>query len=276
MLVNTAGYILDVDVEATKAYYANNTLCICPDCRNFYAQARGKLPVLTAFLADFGVDIDRPDELAAFKIRNTLDYSFVAYTVVGTIVQSGQKKFTLTDGLVGLEITMDNSYIPNEQATETYFVITVYNISFPWKLDEPYPDEKPNTSLVGKIKAFFSKKQSPTIPPRPTWDEVVKIMYDKNLTFDEDLVKVIYSEDKAQRYVVLKSKKGFYTYRLETLYAFDEEEWRYTYSGEDTLPGMWETLTSGNSRSFFGSEDEAMIDLIAEPVYKEFFGSKGC
>lgn len=37
-------YTFFVDVEKTREYYKTHSLCDCASCRNFYAQARGKLP----------------------------------------------------------------------------------------------------------------------------------------------------------------------------------------------------------------------------------------
>lgn len=37
-------YTFFVDVEKTREYYETHSLCDCASCRNFYAQARGKLP----------------------------------------------------------------------------------------------------------------------------------------------------------------------------------------------------------------------------------------
>lgn len=37
-------YTFFVDVEKTREYYETHSLCDCASCRNFYAQAREKLP----------------------------------------------------------------------------------------------------------------------------------------------------------------------------------------------------------------------------------------
>ena len=37
-------YTFFVDVEKTREYYEAHSLCDCASCRNFYAQAREKLP----------------------------------------------------------------------------------------------------------------------------------------------------------------------------------------------------------------------------------------
>ena len=57
------------------------------------------------------------------------------------------------------------------------------------------------------------------------WNEIVEMLYDKNLDFlDSKVEKVIYSKDKSKRYVVLKSDKGFFSYRLEKIYKFDDDK----------------------------------------------------
>ena len=81
-----------------------------------------------------------------------------------------------------------------------------------------------------RAKNLFRKfrKEKPVVPKMHEWNEIVEMLYDKSLNcFDDEVVKVIYSKDKAKRYIVLKSDRGFFTYRLEKIYQFDEEEWRY-------------------------------------------------
>ena len=132
-------------------------------------------------------------------------------------------------------------------------------------------------SLIKKIKEFFSKRQQSRqagkfeVPPMPSWEEIVKIMYDKNLAFGEEIVKVIYSQDKTNRFVVLKSEKGFYTYCFETIFPFDEEEWKYVSQDKDALPAQWETPAVAASYSLFETEEIAMRELLCTPEYKKFF-----
>ena len=57
---------------------------------------------------------------------------------------------------------------------------------------------------------LFTKKAVVEIPPMPSWETVVEMMYDKYLdTFSDEDVKVVYSKDRSMRYVVLKDEKGF-------------------------------------------------------------------
>ena len=58
---------------------------------------------------------------------------------------------------------------------------------------------------------LFKKKSVVEIPPMPSWETVVEMMYDKHLdAFSDEVVKVIYSKDRSIRYIVLKDEKDLY------------------------------------------------------------------
>ena len=110
------------------------------------------------------------------------------------------------------------------------------------------------------------------IPPRPSWETVVKMMYDKHLdAFSDEVVKVIYSKDRSMRYVVLKDEKEFFTYQLEAIYQYDEDEWKYICSHDNALPAMWEPFRGIVGKSVFENIDELLNELKAEPEYKQYF-----
>ncbi len=121
------------------------------------------------------------------------------------------------------------------------------------------------------VKRLFRKfrKEKRIVPPMPEWNEIVEMLYDKNLEFlDSTVEKVIYSKDKSKRYVVLKSDKGFFNYRLEKIYQLDEEEWSYRCSF-DLTPGFWQDVDNGSKSIFFTLED-ALKELEQEAEYKFF------
>ena len=121
------------------------------------------------------------------------------------------------------------------------------------------------------VKRLFRKfrKEKRIVPPMPEWNEIVEMLYDKNLDFlDSKVEKVIYSKDKSKRYVVLKSDKGFFTYRLEKIYQFDEEEWSYRCSF-DLTPAFWQDVDNGN-KSIFSTLEDALKELKQEVEYKFF------
>ena len=103
----------------------------------------------------------------------------------------------------------------------------------------------------------------------PEWNEIVEMLYDKNLDFlDLTVEKVIYSRDKAKRYVILKSDKGFFSYRLEEIYQLDDEEWSYRCSF-DLTPAFWQEVDNG-SKSIFSTLEDALKELEQEAEYKFF------
>ncbi len=126
--------------------------------------------------------------------------------------------------------------------------------------------------MLDKIKSLFQKKKPQKAPPIPEWDQIVELMHDKQLEgFLDEVVKTIYSRDRTMRYVVLRNERGNFSYRLETIHQFDGDEWEYLYSGEGTLPAMWELSCGISGRSLFSNEDEPRRELTAEPEYKLYF-----
>lgn len=122
------------------------------------------------------------------------------------------------------------------------------------------------------FKALFYKEKRQKIPPMPSWSEIVEMMFDKKLdAFSDEVICVIYSVDKSMRYVVLKSEKGHFTYQLEAIYKYDEDEWIYNRSQNDVLPAMWEPFRGVVSKSFFESEEELLKEMKEEPEYKQYF-----
>lgn len=119
---------------------------------------------------------------------------------------------------------------------------------------------------------LFQKEKPKEVPAMPPRAEIVEMMYDKYLdAFADEVVSVVYSIDKTMRYVVLKDKKGLFTYQLETIYQFDEDEWKYIRSHNDALPAMWEPFRGFVGNSFFENKEELLKEMKEEPEYKQYF-----
>ena len=156
MIISKDCCILDVDLTETRAYYENNSLCQYSEDRNFYIQARNRFPKLTAWLEELGIPIDRPDEIGSIPLENTIDYLFVAYSVVGKLTEPGEYIIELLDGNAKLKIIISNQYFPNDQKTDNYFTVSVCNIQLPWVLEEPFPKpKKSHASFLSRIIKFF-------------------------------------------------------------------------------------------------------------------------
>ncbi len=121
-------------------------------------------------------------------------------------------------------------------------------------------------------KLLKNRAETSDIPPVPSWDRIVAALYDKQLdSFCDEVIKVIYSKDRAMRYVVLKSEKGFLTYQLEAIYQFDRDEWKYICINNDALPAMWEPFRGIEGKSVFSCIDDLEREMKAEPEYKRYF-----
>ncbi|MBQ3563401.1 MAG: hypothetical protein IJA21_02190 [Clostridia bacterium] len=91
-------YVFEVDIEKTIDYYKTHSLCECDYCENFYVQIKGKFPKLESFLAEFGVDITKPDECISVELDDTIQYISVDYTACGKVVTMGQYEIDIQDG----------------------------------------------------------------------------------------------------------------------------------------------------------------------------------
>ncbi|MDY3760132.1 MAG: hypothetical protein SOZ93_02230 [Eubacteriales bacterium] len=122
------------------------------------------------------------------------------------------------------------------------------------------------------FKRLFQKEKPKEVPVMPPWPEIVEMMYDKYLdSFADKVVSVVYSIDKTMRYVVLKDEKGLFTYQLETIHQFDEDEWKYICSHNDALPAMWAPFRDFVGYSLFENEEELLKEMKEEPEYKQYF-----
>ena len=122
------------------------------------------------------------------------------------------------------------------------------------------------------LTKLFKKKSKEEPPTMPSLETVVEMMYGKHLdAFSDEVVKVIYSKDRSMRYVVLKDEKDFFTYQLEAIYQYDEDEWKYICSHDNALPAMWEQFRGIICKSVFENVDELLKELKAEPEYKSYF-----
>lgn len=119
---------------------------------------------------------------------------------------------------------------------------------------------------------LFKKKPKTVIPPMPSWETVIELMYDKHLdAFSDEVVEVIYSKDRSMRYIVLKENNGLLTYQLEAIYQFDEDEWRYICSNDNAIPAMWEPFRGIVGKSFFESMEDLRKEIENEPEFKQYF-----
>ena len=119
--------------------------------------------------------------------------------------------------------------------------------------------------MINIFNRFKNKKQAEHTPlAKIPWHEIVSECYDKGLEFAHPVVRVIYSDDKSERAVILQKSDMTYTVTYERLYPYDDEELKYLYDG---LHGYWGPVEQ-HILSIFDTEEKAINEVLSEPPFK--------
>ncbi len=122
-------WLFEINMTRTMAYSAEEAEghCTCDDCRNFYAAVDDHHPQLRPFLAQFGIDVEAPEQMSPVAIsKDRIDYD-PSYIVFGRILSHGT--FNMAAGKA--------SFVA--QADGDRFWLHTYDVSMPWVLDIPFP-----------------------------------------------------------------------------------------------------------------------------------------
>lgn len=160
VLIEKNNYKFYVDIEKTKEYYKTHSLCDCVCFRNYYKQIEKELPKLKEFLADFGVDISKPDEIMSVENEGFIDYLNVDYTICGNVINMSEHEIDIYDNLFLNVIVTEGFASPNEQTGE-YFTLSVINIRLPWVLEVPISTTiklKPKNAAKNVFVKFLKDK----------------------------------------------------------------------------------------------------------------------
>ena len=139
MILQIDDWKFDIDMERTMAYSANEATehCGCAYCRNFYVAVDQEYPALRPYLAQFGLNIEAPDEQMPYDYQEKMYYDS-AYMVSGTILSMGRKPLLVGDVLISPK-SADDVQI-NHSCPEPCFALDVGTVALPWVLDEPMKD----------------------------------------------------------------------------------------------------------------------------------------
>ena len=89
MIFESGVYQMDIDVERTQHFYANEDFefCTCAGCRNF-SKAYHLFPeAVQQFFRKFGIDIGKPAEITAYNSSDgNLTFYDGFYHICGTIL----------------------------------------------------------------------------------------------------------------------------------------------------------------------------------------------
>lgn len=138
MILKIDDWIFDVDITATMEYSAREAKehCTCAYCRNFYGTVDGTYPELRPFLAQFGIDIEAPDELMPFTATHIMSL----YAVSGRILTVG--KGPIMSCGVRIDPEEHEVSLINTNCPRPLFILSAGPFDVPWVLDEPLVEEE--------------------------------------------------------------------------------------------------------------------------------------
>ncbi len=153
MILTIADWKFDIDMEATMEYAASEARehCTCAYCRNFYATVDDAYPQLRPFLAQFGLNMEAPDELMPFDDGTDCIYQAV-YAVNGNILQQGQDL-----KIQEIPVHFESGCAVNTNCPTPHFTVDVGLFSLPWVLEEPLKEVVSPANFPGFLKKMWNK-----------------------------------------------------------------------------------------------------------------------
>ena len=123
--------------------------------------------------------------------------------------------------------------------------------------------------MVFKLLNHFGKKKEPTksLPiARMPWNEFIKERYDKELDSYDQILRVVYSDDKTARAIIYQrpDKDMLYAVSFEKLHQCDDFELQYTSEGDSQ--GYW--CGNSSTNSFFETEELAANAIFSEAPFR--------
>ena len=136
MIISIADWVFDVDMETNIEYSSLQAAehCTCGYCRNYYQSIDSAYPDVRPFFAQFGINIEGPDELSPFE-PTIYEATFV---INGRILQTGKLRIAV-DNVPVMVQTADEADLDSERPMP-YFALTIGLMELPWVLDEPMDD----------------------------------------------------------------------------------------------------------------------------------------
>lgn len=154
MILQIDDWKFDIDMTASMEYSSSEleAHCDCAYCRNFYAAIDSCYPNLRPLLAQFGVEIEAPDELMPFDFPEGMSYDAV-YAVAGRILMTGKELIPI-DGIF-MKPEADSQV--NHSALFPHFFLTINDLRLPWVLDEPMQDVVSPANFPTFLKKMWNK-----------------------------------------------------------------------------------------------------------------------
>ena len=148
MILQIDDWQFDIDMERTMEYSAAEAAehCDCAYCRNFYASVDDGYPELRPFLAQFGIDMEAPEEMCPFAEESIL-YD-PTYKVYGKILRFGSLEMSC--GPVNLVARASED-------AEGCFLLDCYEVFLPWILEEPFAEVVSTANEPSFLKKMWDR-----------------------------------------------------------------------------------------------------------------------
>lgn len=120
--------------KETEDFYEtieDETLCRCAYCENYRREVVAAYPLLTTYLRQLGVEIEKPFETMPLEVD---DRGMIAYSGVQYIVCGAPEQFEACV-VEDVRVTLAGVH-PTTGLAMPHFVIEVYPITLPWVMDE--------------------------------------------------------------------------------------------------------------------------------------------
>lgn len=156
MILQINDWKFDIDMAATMEYSAAEAAdhCDCAYCRNYYTSVDVNYPNLRSFLAQFGIDIEAPEELMPYDVAQQMWYDGI-YVVSGKILCAGASELRC-DGIT-INPKQEHELHINCGCPEPCFFLDVGTLILPWVLDEPMEDVVSPANLPSFLKRMWNK-----------------------------------------------------------------------------------------------------------------------
>lgn len=134
------------DKEKTREHLtAFNKPCDCQYCRNYYKNLKDNFELI-GFLANFGVDYSRAEEICPVDLGNTKE-SLINYRIYYCVAGSVSKRFSIKKEGFSVSFDVSSNIDVGHEITNEFFFLVI-NIDLPYILDEGR--ELPPPSFFGK------------------------------------------------------------------------------------------------------------------------------
>ena len=156
MILQIDDWKFDIDMERTMEYSLSEAAehCDCAYCRNFYTAVDQENPALRQYLAQFGLNIEAPDEQMPYDYQGKMYYDSV-YMVSGRVLRMGQKPLRVGDVLISPKAAEDVQL--NHCCPKPCFALDVGTVVLPWVLDEPMKDTVSPANFPSFLKKMWQR-----------------------------------------------------------------------------------------------------------------------